>query len=72
MTEKWGLKYGIHRNSIISRDSDYSEFDNCEDAIKSYHSRKKFHNEMGYFVWYAIIVAPDGTSTMLERNTYDR
>ena len=67
--EKFTLNIGCHRGTITSRDSESRTFDTYQEAHKSYLESKSFWRGIGYVVWFADIIAPDGTKTSPESNT---
>lgn len=68
MSNKYNLHIGCHRNTITSRDSTVEEYDTEKEAIEAYKSHKSFYKSIGYVVWFAEIISPDGTKRMLEQN----
>jgi hypothetical protein len=67
---KYVLHQGCHRGTITSRDSSSSEHDTYEQAYQAYLDARDFYRSIGYQIWFAYIVAPDGTKTQLESNPY--
>ena len=70
MNEVWTLNIGCHRGTLMSRDTDHRTFATRDEAIQSYQESRKFWRSIGYMVWYANLIAPDGSKTSLERNAY--
>jgi len=68
-TPKWRLDYGIHRGTLVSRDSDVSLYDSEAEARAAFQRKHAFHRGFGYSVWYAYLYAPDGTKTVLHPGT---
>lgn len=68
MPDKWTLNIGCHCNTITSRDSTSEPYDSREEAYSAYRDHKKFYRSIGYVVWFAEIVAPDGSKETLEQN----
>ena len=68
MSDKFVLNIGCHRNTITSRDSTSMEFDTFDEAKRQYQESRASYKRFGYVVWFAEIVAPDGTKTHLESN----
>ena len=69
--EKYILDHGIHRGTLMSRDSGRpEEFETYEKAYQAFLDHKKFYRTIGYMIWFASITAPDGTKTHLESNYY--
>jgi hypothetical protein len=67
---KFVLNHGCHRGTIASRDSGTEKFDTYEEAHTAYLEHKKFCNSIGYQIWFAEIVNPDGKKNILEQNDY--
>ena len=65
MSKKWVLSHGIHRGTITSRDSTSEEFDTKEEALSSLQSQKEFYKNIGYKIWFANLISPDGEETRL-------
>ena len=68
--KKFVLQIGCHRGTLVSRDNEAREFDTYEEAYVSYLESKAAWKRIGYMVWFADIVAPDGAKTHLESNPY--
>jgi len=68
--EYYLLNIGCHRGTLISRDSTQEHYASYDLAYQAYLSHRQFYHSIGYQVWYADIVAPDGTKTHLESNPY--
>lgn len=68
--KKFVLNHGCHRGTLMSRDSTSEEFDTYEDAHKAYVEHRNFYTRIGYMIWFATIISPDGTKTDLESNPY--
>lgn len=69
MSKKWKLNHGIHRGTITSRDATSQEFDSKEEALASLSKQKKFYRRIGYKIWFAELVDPEGEKTNLESDT---
>ena len=68
---KWILKHAIHRGTLTSRDvAQPSEHDTEEKALTAFHDHRAFYRQIGYQIWYASLVSPDGTEEALEQNPY--
>lgn len=70
MKEKYVLNHGCHRGTLMSRDSGSEEYDTYEEAYEAYQKHRAFYHSIGYQIWFADIIAPDGTKTHLESNPY--
>ncbi|HSL46837.1 MAG TPA: hypothetical protein VK897_25595 [Anaerolineales bacterium] len=66
--KKFVLRIGRHRGSLMSRESTEKGYYSYEAAYMAYHAHRAFYRSIGYQVWFADIVAPDGTKTHLEHN----
>lgn len=64
------LNIGCHRGTITSRDSMSEPYDTYQEAFSAYLRHKAFYKSIGYQVWFADIVYPDGESKHLESNPY--
>jgi hypothetical protein len=63
----WALFYGIHRGTLMSRDLgnadyQYTSFNECKDALVQAASH---FSGLGYWIWFAEAIAPDGTKHKL-------
>ena len=68
---KWILKHAIHRGTLTSRDvAQPSEHDTEEKALKEFHDQRASYHQIGYQIWYAILVSPGGKKRTLEQNPY--
>jgi hypothetical protein len=65
-TTQWVLNHGCWRGTITSRDTAYPErFDTRDAAIAKLAEHNLFYRSIGYSLWFAELVAPDGTVTVL-------
>lgn len=70
MENKWELNHGIHRGTFSSRDAAETEFfDTKDEALQKFTEHKKFYRSIGYVIWFANLVSPDGIETQLESNS---
>lgn len=68
--EKWVLSHGVHKGTLMSRDSSMpEEFDSEADALAAFYDHKKFYRSIGYVVWFATLKAPDGSERTIEQNS---
>jgi len=67
MEDKFILNIGCHRGTITSRDNSTEYFDTYDEAYQAY---RNFYHSIGYQVWFADIIAPDGTKERMESNPY--
>lgn len=68
--KKFVLNHGCHQGTLISRDSGIEEYDTYDEAYAAYIRHRDFYRSIGYMIWFAEIIAPDGTKTHLESNPY--
>lgn len=63
MTGTWRLHVGIHRGTLMSRDTDNPEggFESLEAAKKHYLEGKANWGAWGYQCWFAYAFPPNGT-----------
>jgi hypothetical protein len=62
-TGKYGLWFGIHRGTLMSRDEDGATFryDTYQEAVEAFQRNAHHFAQFGYYIWHASIIAPDGT-----------
>lgn len=74
MPDKYILNHGCHNGTMMSRDSTSSkhntEEEEEEEAYQAYLEHRKFYRSIGYQIWFAEIVRPDGSKRHLESNPY--
>jgi len=69
--KKFVLNHGCHRGTLMSRDTGSpQEFGTYDEAYQAYLGHRKFYHSIGYQIWFAEIVSPDGTKYYLESNPY--
>lgn len=68
--DKYTLSIGYHRGTVMSRYATSETYDSYEEAHKAYEKHKSSYHAFGYVVWFADIIAPDGSKTRLESNPY--
>lgn len=59
------LEHGIHDGTLISRDSGSQKFETREEALASLIKQEKFYKSIGYVIWFANLICPDGTKEVL-------
>ena len=67
--EKWTVQHGIHRGTLTSRDSSVDTFDSEESAREYFQQQKAFYRKIGYSIWFAYLISPDGHETVLDAGT---
>lgn len=65
---KFTLHHGCHRGTITSRDSTSAEYDTYLEAYSAYLDHREFYASIGYKIWFAEIIRPDGSKLALENN----
>jgi len=68
----WTLVHGCHRGTLISRDStSRSGFSSLEECRAKLTEHEAFYRSIGYMIWFAYAVGPDGTKhTLHAGNAY--
>lgn len=69
MLGKWNLNIGCHKGTLESRDSNNSEHDSLEECKEEVGRKEKDWSKMGYYVWYAFAIGPDGKRVELHSGT---
>jgi hypothetical protein len=55
----WSISSGIHRGTLMSRDSDWSHgYETLADAKIAYAKQKKYYQSIGYQCWFAYAYPP--------------
>jgi hypothetical protein len=71
--QTWTLSYGVHAGTINSRDTSalhgLSDLAACRAALLV---KERFLKSIGYVIWYARAIAPDGTEHAIrpDNNAY--
>jgi len=68
-SKKWKLHIGCHKKTLVSRDSDVREHGSLEDCRCDVQESEEFWKGMGYFVWFAYVICPDGKKVQLHEGT---
>jgi hypothetical protein len=63
---KWGVHHGIHRGTLMSRDSGYREYDSREEAIEDFERARQDYVSFGYLTWFAYLIDDQGNQTSLD------
>jgi len=66
MANKWVLHHGIHRGTITSRDTGSEEYDTEQEARDAFKNHKDFYSRIGYVIWFAYLVSPEGKKTAID------
>lgn len=69
VSQKWKLHIGCHRGTLMSRDSETSEYDSLDACRKSVQEAEEFWSKMGYYVWFAYAFSPSGEKIALHKGT---
>ncbi len=69
MSEKWELHIGCHRNTLTSRDSTLREHNSLEDCKRDVVELEISYASLGYHVWFAYVIAPNGEKIFLHKGT---
>ncbi|MFA6184281.1 MAG: hypothetical protein WC682_04230 [Parcubacteria group bacterium] len=69
MSKKWKLNIGCHCKTLMSRDLDVREHDSLEDCKRDVKESEEFWARMGYCVWFAKAIGPDGEKVELHKDT---
>jgi hypothetical protein len=69
MSKKWELYVGCHRHTLTSRDSTLREHDSLEDCKRDVAELEASYRSMGYCVWFAYAIAPNGEKVVLHKGT---
>jgi hypothetical protein len=67
--EKWQLHSGCHRGTLTSRDSRVVECSSLEECRNKIAGGEEFYRSIGYYMWFAYAVGPDGQKTTLHPGT---
>lgn len=54
------LNYGIHKGTLMSRDTNSREFESLDEAKKYLDEEERFIKGFGYMIWFAYIKMSDG------------
>jgi hypothetical protein len=66
ISSKWGLQYGVHSGTLLSRDNRYREFDTQEELMEWYIMLEKTRNLNSLRLGHAVLVYPDGKQERLQ------
>ena len=71
MNNKYALTIAIHNGTLTSRDiADPKFFNSEEEAITEWQKARNWYQKIGYMIWFAIIIDPNGKEIPLESNMY--
>ena len=68
-SKKWKLYIGCHKGTSVSKESQLREHNSLEDCKCDVNESEEFWGNMGYFVWFAKAVGPDGKVVSLHKGT---
>ncbi len=66
---EWELHIGCHRGTLTSRDSEVRKHPSLDVCRADVQSAEKFYKSIGYFVWFAYAVGPEGQKVKLHEGT---
>ena len=69
MRTNWKLNYGCHRGTLISRDSECLELPSLEACKARLAEAEAGLKRIGYSVWFAQAVGPNGEQVKLHEVT---
>lgn len=62
---KFMLVHGIHKGTLMSRDTGQQEFDSMEACEEYLDQQEAFYRSIGYMIWFAYVIDPDGKRTSI-------
>ena len=65
----WKLSIGCHKKTLMSRDSEIRKHPSLEACKTDVEKSEKFWNRIGYFVWFAEAIGPNGEKEKLHSGT---
>jgi len=66
-SNRWRLNFGVHRDTLLTRDSEINEYDSEEEARKNFEQLKEWYESFGLKIWYADLYPPEGEKTVLDK-----
>ena len=70
-SKKFILSWGIHCGTLTSHDDgEPYRFDTEQECINKANELKKHFAKMGYKIWYAYIISPDGERKEIMSSLY--
>lgn len=60
MEKEWRLSYGIHRGTLMSRDTGSKNFATLAECKADVAKMESDFRRMGYMIWFAEAHGPDG------------
>ena len=71
MKSKFILSWGIHAGTLMSRDiGEPYHFDTEEECIDKARKLQSHYRSMGYKIWYANVICPNGETKNIISNRY--
>lgn len=68
--KKWRMTIGIHKGTLMSRDRERpKEKDSLEECLAEVAQAEKWYNSIGYYIWFANAIDPDGKNHALHPGT---
>lgn len=65
----WLVSYGCHRKTITSRGTAQKEFSSLDECQRFIKDTEEFYRSIGYYLWFAYAIAPDGSRIKLAEET---
>ena len=66
----WTLNIGCHSGTLMSRDLTTEQYATLEDCRKKAIDKEAAWKRLGYYVWYATAIGPNGERVTLHDGTY--
>lgn len=66
-SKPWQLHIGYHRGTLMSRDAVVDGYDTLGQCKKAVKVAEEGYARLGYVVWYAYAVGPDGARVELHK-----
>jgi len=71
--EKWNLRLEFHRGTIMTRINHAYLLNTQEECESKFKKFKEKYDSIGFVVWFAYIVSPEGKEFQLHKgNQYER
>lgn len=67
--KKWVIDFGTHRKTITSREFDSCSFKTEDEARTAFIGIKNRVLDSGRFIWYAVLLSPDGMKIEIDPGT---
>jgi hypothetical protein len=67
--KQWRLSIGIHKGTLMSRDTDNRTFNSLEECKRDVRQTEENMARIGYYIWFAKAYGPDGEEIKLHEGT---